>query len=169
MQWLAWGLASVVAFGVWGVLVRRVVDALDWRLVAFLSFPGYLLPLAGLWAAAPPDLQGLSAGEAARAVLGGVLAQSGVFLLYLSLDWGGKAAVVVPVTALYPVVTIAGARLFLGESPSPAQVVGALLAAAAVAMVALGERGPASAAGREEEARATAPDPPDGAQAPPTR
>jgi drug/metabolite transporter (DMT)-like permease len=169
MEWLAWGLASVVTFGLWGVLVRRVVDALDWRLVALLSFPGYLLPLAGLWAAAPPELQGLSAGEGAGAVLGGVLAQSGVFLLYLSLDWGGKAAVVVPITALYPVVTIAGARLFLGESPSPAQVVGALLAALAVAMVALGEQRPAAAAGLEEEARAAAPDPPDGAQAPPTR
>lgn len=168
MEWLLWGLGSVAAFGVWGVVVRRVLDAVDWRLVAIVSFPGYLLPLAGLWVAAPADVNGLTADMALKAIIGGALAQTGVFFLYLSLDWGGKASVVVPITALYPVVTIVGASLFLGESPSPGQLVGALLAVVAVGLVAWGERRPATEAGLEEVG-ATVPDPPDDSNPPPTR
>lgn len=168
MEWLLWGLGSVVAFGVWGVVVRRVVDAVDWRLVAMASFPGYLLPLVGLWAAAPPDVGSLTADTAAKAIVGGALAQTGVFCLYLSLDWGGKASVVVPITALYPAVTIVGARLFLGESPSLVQLAGALLAVVAVGLVAWGETAPAPVAGLEEVG-AAAPDPSDDAGHGPTR
>lgn len=56
----------------------------------------------------------------------------GALTTFAALKQGGKASVVIPIINLYPLVTVAGVWLFLGERLSTTQVVGIVLALAAV-------------------------------------
>jgi len=62
----------------------------------------------------------------------GVLGCAGNIAYYHALNRGGKAATVVPLTALYPVVTIALAVVLLKEKLNRIQIVGALLSLTAI-------------------------------------
>ncbi len=50
---------------------------------------------------------------------------------------GGKASVVIPLTALYPAVTVAMAAVLLKEKPNPYQAVGIVLAIVASVLLSI--------------------------------
>jgi len=66
------------------------------------------------------------------ALLGGALNALGSLGLFAALKSGGKASVVVPFTALYPMVVVIAARVILHESLSGLQIVGILCGLGAV-------------------------------------
>lgn len=66
---------------------------------------------------APANIYGL---------LSGIGMGVGLLLFYVALDYG-KAVVIVPLTATYPLVTVLLSYLFLGERPSPMQWCGLAL------------------------------------------
>jgi len=68
-------------------------------------------------------------------LLTGVLGMAGNMTFYEALGQGGKAAVVVPLTTLYPMVTLALAALFLGETIGARQWAGIALALLAIFML----------------------------------
>ncbi len=67
----------------------------------------------------------------AAAVAAGMSTGFGLFFFFRALHQGA-ASVVVPLTSLYPVVTVVLSWLFLRESLSPRQLTGLVLAIAAV-------------------------------------
>ncbi len=67
----------------------------------------------------------------AYGVLNGVLATLGMLAFYAAME-RGKASIVAPVTALFPIVTIVGSTLFLRERLNGVQCVGVCLALAAM-------------------------------------
>jgi transporter family protein len=69
------------------------------------------------------------------AALGGLLNGLGVLTSFAAFEKGGKASIVIPIINLYPLVTIGGAWLFLGEKLTLLQVVGVLFALAAVVLL----------------------------------
>jgi transporter family protein len=137
LLWLPAVLGTVVAWGVWGVVVRAALDGLDWRLVATLTLGGYALCLLLLWAVARPPLPPLDAPRLAGALSLGVLSQVGFFAFYRALEVG-EASVVVPLSSLYPLVTLALAMLLLRERLTRLQALGVAMAVAAVLLLAMG-------------------------------
>ena len=88
--------------------------------------PGYV------YARIHPD-----AGGALAAVATGVCGLGGAYFFLLALE-RGKASIIVPFTALYPLITLALSVLLLGERPSPANLVGIAFAIVAVALLSSG-------------------------------
>jgi transporter family protein len=68
-------------------------------------------------------------------VLNGVLATLGMLAFYAAME-RGKASIVGPVTALFPIVTVVGSTLFLRERLNAVQCVGVCLALAAILLFA---------------------------------
>ena len=68
-------------------------------------------------------------------LLGGAANGLGSWALFEALERGAKASVAVPLTALYPLVTIVLARIFLAETLTFRQWVGIALAIAGGAML----------------------------------
>jgi bacterial/archaeal transporter family protein len=128
---LAGGVGMLLAWGVWGIAAKFAVkqigiQALVWgQLATFALFPLYLvlfkelLPLK--W-----DATGIG-----WALLSGALGALGTLFLYLTLR-AAPASVVIPLSALYPVVTVVLAYIFLQEELSLTRLLGVGCALAAV-------------------------------------
>lgn len=132
-RWPFWTAVTVASWGVWTVLgkARPISEGLSGAQSQALSTVG-ILPVFLAFALTrdrsgrPARLSGVCFALAAGVVsgLGNVP--------YYALLAEKEAAAVVPLTALYPVVTIALAAAFLGERVSRAQALGLALALAAI-------------------------------------
>jgi len=130
-RWMFWTAATVVSWGVWAVLAKAIGDSLSDAQKQALSTVG-MVPVV-LTFVLSKDLAVRGAGR--RGVLYALLAGvvSGLANVpYYALVAHEKAAAVVPLTALYPVVTIALAAAFLNERVNRVQAVGLALALAAI-------------------------------------
>lgn len=131
-RWLIYTILTMLLWGGWGLVSKPVADRLSpWQAQA-LSAIG-LLPVIALLAFS----KNLRSGKKSRpgfwlAFAGGIIASLGNVAYYKALGAGGKAAAVTPLTALYPVVTIALAMVFLRERLNPVQGVGVLTSLAAM-------------------------------------
>src|SRR4051812_47975223 len=104
--WFGWSLIAVVCWGVWAIVGRLIGNALSPAQTQALSTVG-LLPIVAI-------LPLLCRGQAARnprkgaliALAAGVVSCLGNVAYYDVLNRGEKAASVVPLTAMYPLVTI---------------------------------------------------------------
>ncbi len=125
------GLALLLLWGVWGITsklaVREVgLQIVIWSQVASLAlFPLYfvffkdLLPLK------------ISATGVGFAFISGLLGTAGALVLYLLLR-DAPASVVIPISALYPIITVLLAAVFLQEALTVTRIAGVILGAAAV-------------------------------------
>ncbi len=137
MRWVPLSLGALVFWGVWGVIIRAALIDLDWRLVVSLAVLGYFIPIFTLMLLAQPNLRQLNWALAAKAVGAGLVNQMGLIAFYLAAD-SGSVSVVVPLTALYPAVTLVGAVIILKESLRAVQLLGIALALVAGALLGLG-------------------------------
>jgi bacterial/archaeal transporter family protein len=133
--WLSWSLATIVVWGLWGFLSKVASAEVDMYLNQILYTAG-ILPLMGFvaWTVrreTAPTPQQRRRG-ARWAFLTGILGGLGNIAFFAALIRGGKASVVAPTTALFPMVTVVLAFLFLKERLNRSQVVGLLLAFASI-------------------------------------
>lgn len=129
-SWLPLSLAALVLWGLWGVFTKVATGHLGPYAAYFLGILGYL-PIFGILlyqtgGRVPWHPWGWGAAAAAGTCTG-----FGLLFYYRALAQG-PVSVVVPVTSLYLVVTVILSWLFLGESLSPRQLAGLILAVAAV-------------------------------------
>jgi transporter family protein len=132
-RWLLFSLLTMLLWGGWGVLSKPLSTSLSaWQVQALSTFG--LLPVLAMLAASPQRKVGsnrrLGFGLALAA---GVVSSAGNVACYQALAAGGKAAAVIPITALYPLVTIVLALVFLGERLNGIQMAGLVLAVLALA------------------------------------
>src|SRR4051794_6644452 len=131
-RWFLWTLLALVSWGVWAVLAKLIGDALSAAQSQALSTLG-LLPIFAMLAvskkpsAAPKRGRGRAAAFAA-----GVCGCLGNLAYYHALNSGGKAVIVVPLTALYPLVTIVLAVVILKEQLNRIQLSGIILSIVAI-------------------------------------
>lgn len=113
--WIAWILLTLISWGVWAVLFRLVGDQLSPAHSQAISTLGILPVLAAL-AVRKDDLASGAMQQRGRllALAAGLISCLGNLACYEALKHA-KAATVVPLTALYPVVTISLAVPLLGE------------------------------------------------------
>ncbi len=126
-RWLWWTSAALLSWGLWAVVSKWIGEGLSPEHSQALSTLG-ILPVAVALAVRPrPADPGRSRLGIAFAVVAGVVTSLGNLTYYAALQKGGPAATVIPLTALYPVVTIALAMLFLRERLRAPQILGVAL------------------------------------------
>lgn len=130
MNWLGFSLLALGLWGVWGFLGKVAAQNLPAPMVYLLTISGHLAVVAYLLVSGlgPVSWQPLGVGAA---VASGIAMAVGL-LLFLKALARGPALVVVPLTALYPAVTVVLSWLFLRESLTLRHLVGLGLALAAV-------------------------------------
>ena len=128
-SWLQWTCIAVVSWGVWAVLSKLPGDAITAGQSQALSTLG-MLPMLPLLRRA--RLRGVSMKGVLFALTGGIVSCLGNLAFYESLLLGEKVAAVVPLTALYPLVTILLAMLVLRERMNLVQTAGMVLSFVAI-------------------------------------
>ncbi len=129
---LVFGSAAMLLFwGVWGIVVKLVtkdigMQALIWgQLGAVGLFPVYFLLFKEML---PLEFK---VGTIALSVVAGMLGVLGTMTFYVLLRIA-PATIVVPLSALYPVVTVVLAFFFLHEDLSLMRIAGVVCALAAI-------------------------------------
>jgi len=130
--WILPTLGYIVLVGVSGVTAKLALRTISWQqlvlwvplvylvfAISFVALGGARLPLGG---------------GGAWALATAFCAAAGLILLFVALT-RGEASTVVPATAAYPVVTLAGSALFLSESVTVARVAGTVLVIAGVVLL----------------------------------
>lgn len=136
-MWVVYSVAAFSLWGVWGFLAKLSTDAIPAKSAVVMQGAGglavTLILVALLRGASLPSLAGSLYGALAGAAL-----FAGLIAFAFALSNGGKASIVVTMTALYPVVTIALGILVLREQIILIQAVGAALALVAVFLMTRG-------------------------------
>jgi bacterial/archaeal transporter family protein len=133
-HWLWLALMSTFWWGLWAFLVKVAGRLLDPFQLQALFVVG-MLPLIALALVrtrftVQTDRRGVVYG-----VLNGVLATLGMLAFYAAMEQG-KASVVGPVTALFPIVTVVGSMFVLNERLNAVQCAGIGFALAAILLFA---------------------------------
>ncbi len=126
------GIVLLILWGTYGIAAKFAVreiglQVLLWSPVVWLALlPAYFLIFKELWPVKFDNLPGV-----AWALGAGLLGVSGTVVFYWLLR-DAPASVVIPISALYPVVTVALAFLILHEELSPTRLAGIALAVVAI-------------------------------------
>lgn len=132
MSWLLPTLGYALTVGLTGISVKYALKTITWQQMVLwvpLAYAGFaLILILGFGARFPLGVGG------AWAALTALLASGGLILLFVALD-RGQASVVVPVSSIYPVVTLIASAAFLSESVTVPKVVGTVLVVAGVTLI----------------------------------
>ncbi len=135
MNWLVYSLIALLSWGLWGFFLKLASNYLDWTQVYVLSGIVTLVSLVVVFFLGKPQIDVHSQGFA-YALLAGVVNVVAVVAFFIALGVG-KASIVVPLTALYPVITIIISFLILSERITPLKGVGVALALAAILLLSI--------------------------------
>ena len=142
--WMTYALATLVLWGLTGLTQKLATNYVSVEF-SLIMFSAAFVPIAAVILILQPLDWKISALAWFLAILGGVLNGLGVLASLAAFQHGGKASVVTPLIALYPVVTVALAVPFLHEKVSRHEVAGIALALLATAALSYGvETPPAS-------------------------
>ena len=129
--WFLWTILAVICWGLWAIVSKMVGESLTPAQSQALSTTG-ILPILFLLAMRRGVRPGRHHKFGIGAALGaGVLTCLGNVVYYTLLK-NGKAVTVVPLTAIYPVVTVMLALVFLHERLSATQWLGIGLSLVAI-------------------------------------
>ena len=131
-MWLAYALAAVLAWGVWGYLSKVIVDEVGavptFIVLGIASGVVSLVVLA--FRGLPPVMPRLPLYASA-----GLLYGLGGFLFYLAME-RGRASAVVPISAQYVVVAAILAFVLLREPLTARRVLGVVTGVGAIVLLA---------------------------------
>lgn len=133
--WLQLSLVSLILWGIWGFLSKILLDNVNWKSVFFFATFAQLFFIVIFYAFAKPSLTFNM--QTCSAMLLGIMGVAATMTFYYALEQG-KASVVVPLAAMYPLVTVILSVLLLREQLSLTQGIGVLLAIVAVVLISIG-------------------------------
>ncbi|MFP5229477.1 MAG: EamA family transporter [Acidobacteriota bacterium] len=131
--WLLYSAITVVAWGIVGLLQKLSTNyisaesSLIWLVVGFILLEPFFYPGSAVLHYLRSNL--------AWALLSGVLNALGAWALFAALKSGGKASIVSPLTALYPLVVMMLVPFVLHESITRLQLSGVVCALIAVVLL----------------------------------
>jgi transporter family protein len=129
--WFVLTLGALGLWGLWGFFAKLGSDNLTPKSAAVMQGMGAtavtFIVLAFM--RFKPDWD---TGGSTAAFFAGVFLMGGIIAFVFALSHGGKASIVVPMTAMYPVVTIALSVGILKEQITPTTGVGVVFAMIAV-------------------------------------
>ncbi|MGD0224090.1 MAG: DMT family transporter [Terriglobia bacterium] len=131
--WFWFAVVTLVSWGIVGLLQKLSTNyisaesSLIWLVVGFLLleplfYPGKAVLHYGGW-------------NLTWALLSGILNALGAWALFAAMKSGGKASIISPLTALYPLVVVMVAPIILRESITMLQAGGVVCALVAVVLL----------------------------------
>ena len=142
-KWLLYSILTVLFWGAWGAVSRVLGDSLPGAQSQVISTLG-LLPILIILTSAGHVTAGSVRG-CALAFVAGLVGGLGNIAFYHLMSLGEKAVAIVPLTALYPLVTVALALVLLKERINRVQSAGVVLALLAMYLFNAGSSGPVKA------------------------
>lgn len=127
MNWLIFAVIAIVAWGVWGLLLKIAYNYVDWKQLFILTDVGILISTVVFYLYFRPSFANLSQTGVVLSIITGITGSIGALGFYLALNQG-KISIAVPLTSLYPAVTILLALLILKEKITIIQGLGIGLA-----------------------------------------
>lgn len=134
-DWLMLSLIAMVLWGIVGLLQKVTTNRIPADAVLIWDRIGYvvILPLLVIHV----RLNNLGPEDILIGTLDGITNSLGALFLYMSLESGAKASIAVPLTALYPLLTVLLAVALLGERVTPFHWAGIILAVVAAVLMSL--------------------------------
>jgi uncharacterized membrane protein len=139
-RWLLWTLLALICWGAWAILSKVIGEALSPKQNQALSTIGILPVLFALGFRRKSEATNSSRRGVTFAFAAGTLTCVGNIAYYAALN-NAKALAVVPLTALYPLVTILLAVVFLRERINLIQRAGIALSIAAIYLFNISDAG----------------------------
>ncbi len=136
MKWAIAAVLTLLLWGVWGVLLKKISVKAEWYTVYLVTNTAIVLVMLtivftkGFSHISVLDTKSIIIGLAA-----GLAGTLGYIFLIWSLQWGGKASVVIPLTSLYPAITVVLSYIVLGENLSYKQIAGIIFAMIAIVLL----------------------------------
>jgi transporter family protein len=134
VNWLGWSVISLIAWGVWGVVAKQALQGLPWQQVYLFAAAASFGTAAVIALVARAEFA-LAPQFALPALAVGALGATGALGVYLALSTGGRASVVIPLTAAYPVITALLSVAFLREELGPTKLVAVIMFVVATILV----------------------------------
>ena len=135
MNWLISCLVAMVCWGFWGFLMKLASEHFNWHQIFLVTSIVTLATSSLIFVLLKPSINVYSPGFG-YALLAGVVGALALIAFYTALGVG-KAIIVVPLTALYPVITIILSYLILDEKIALVKGVGIMLALVAILLVSI--------------------------------
>ena len=132
-SWLGLALVALVTWGAAGIFLKVATQNISAGSSLVWLIAGFALLEPLLWPGG--TLLGYSLGSVLVALAAGFLNAVGFSALLAAMRNGGKASVVVPMTALYPILVVIAAPLVLNESLTLAQGAGVACGLGAVVLL----------------------------------
>ena len=139
-RWLIWTLVALVCWGIWAVIPKWIGDTLTARQSQALSTVGALPVMLGLLFSKKLGGGGPAVRGSVLAFAAGALACGGNIPFYALLN-SEKAATVVPLTSLYPLVTVLLAVPLLKERLNRIQIAGVIFSFVAIYLFNVSDKG----------------------------
>jgi len=139
--WLAYALLTMVLWGLTGLTQKLATNYISVEL-SLVFFSAAFIPIAVVILLFQPLDWKITALAWLLAILGGVLNGLGVLTSLAAFHHGGKASVVTPLIALYPVVTVGLAVPLLHEKLSWREGAGIVLALLATVALSYEKKAP---------------------------
>lgn len=123
-RWLLYTFLTMLLWGGWGLVSKPLSNAMSpWQVQALSSLG--LLPVLAPLVLSPHFRTGSNRRRGiVYGFIAGLAGSAGNVACYQAMAAGGKAAAVIPLTSLYPLVTIVLARVVLRERLNPIQLCG---------------------------------------------
>lgn len=134
MNWLVYAILCMIAWGLWGIMIKLASRSMPWYEVYFVSSLASFLIASTIFMIFRGG--GVKSYGIFYAILAGVFGGLGYIMFVKALE-KGKASIVLPLTALYPAVTVVLAVLLLKEKITLTQVIGIMLAMIAVILLSM--------------------------------
>ena len=134
--WLGYCLLTIVFWGLWGIQSKVILEQISPLSNQVLFTPGLLLMVGLLWLRLRKKSESTVSGSLKLGIffafLTGICGGVGNIAFFQAFASGQQASVVVPLTALYPAVTVLLAMIFLKEKMNRYQWLGLGLAIGAI-------------------------------------
>jgi uncharacterized membrane protein len=133
IYWVVYASVAIVLWGVNGLFMKLGTNRVSARSIVIWVTAGFVALLPFLWTTT--TLSDLSTRMIFVGLIAGTVNGLGNWAVFACLEKGAKASVAIPLTALYPLCTVALATAFLKERPTALQWIGIALAVAGGAML----------------------------------
>src|SRR5436309_7059321 len=130
---MVYASVAIVLWGVNGLFMKLGTNRVSARSMVIWVTVGFVVLLPWMWKLT--TLTGLNRNVMIVGLIAGAINGLGNWAVFACLEKGAKASVAIPLTALYPLCTVALATVFLKERPTGLQWLGIALAVAAGAML----------------------------------
>jgi len=138
--WLWLSILTMILWGAWGIQSKLIMETMTPLANQIVFVVGLVPPVSWCLLARPRRAATLSRERRSGSVyafLTGILGAVGNIAFFVALATGGPASIVVPLTSLFPLVTVVLAAAWLRERVGRAQIAGVGFALVAIVLLSL--------------------------------